>query len=58
MRKVNHYCRSKSCRKVTIQLVRVVTDRLPQGVEVIECSYCSNASIALIKPEEKTSNSA
>ena len=51
MRKVNHYCRSKSCRKVTVQLVRVVTDRLPQGVEVIECSYCSNASIALIKPE-------
>ena len=54
MRKVNHYCRSKLCRKVTIQLVRVVTDQLPQGVEVLECSYCSNASIALIQPEEIT----
>ena len=54
MRKVEHYCRSKSCRKVTIQLVRIVTDQLPYGVEVIECSYCSNASIALIQPEEIT----
>lgn len=52
MRRVEHYCRSKSCRKVTIQLVRVVTDQLPYGVEVIQCITCSNQTIALIQPEE------
>jgi hypothetical protein len=52
MRKVEHYCRSRSCRRVTIQLVRIVTDQLPYGVEVIQCIKCSNQTIALIKPEE------
>jgi len=52
MRRVEYYCRTKSCRKVTIQLVRIVTDRLPYGVEVIQCVQCSNETIALIKPEE------
>ena len=52
MRKVEHFCRSKTCRRVTLQLIRVVTDLLPYGVEVIECSVCSNSTIATIEPEE------
>ena len=38
MEQVQFECRI--CKKVTRQLVHKITDNLPQGVEVIQCTKC------------------
>ena len=36
------------CKKVTKQLIRLVTDNLPPGVEVIQCTKCEVVGVAQI----------
>jgi hypothetical protein len=38
----------RKCKKVTKQLIRKVTNNLPDGVEVIQCTKCEFMGIALI----------
>jgi hypothetical protein len=37
------------CKKKTIQLVRIVTDNLPEHVKVLECTICSTMGVALVE---------
>jgi hypothetical protein len=36
------------CKKVTTQLIRIITDNLPDHVKVLECTVCSKMSVALV----------
>lgn len=36
------------CKKVTKQLIRIVTDNLPPGIEVIQCTKCEVVGVAQI----------
>ena len=36
------------CKKVTRQLIHKITDNLPQGVEVIQCTKCEVMGVAQI----------
>jgi hypothetical protein len=36
------------CKKVTKQLIHKITDNLPQGVEVIQCTKCEVMGVAQI----------
>jgi hypothetical protein len=38
----------RKCKKVTIQLIHKVTDNLPDGVEVIQCTKCEVMGVAQI----------
>ena len=46
MTKLHFNCRAE--KKLTIQIVRVVTDTLPPNVHVLECTGCGNLSVALV----------
>jgi hypothetical protein len=46
METIQFECRK--CKKVTKQLVHKVTDNLPDGVEVIQCTKCEVMGVALI----------
>jgi hypothetical protein len=46
METVQFECRK--CKKITTQLIHNVTDNLPDGVEVIQCTKCEFMGIALI----------
>jgi hypothetical protein len=46
MEQVQFECRI--CKKVTRQLVHKITDNLPQGVEVIQCTKCEVMGVAQI----------
>jgi hypothetical protein len=47
MEQVQFECRI--CKKVTRQLVHKITDNLPQGVEVIQCTKCEVMGVAQIR---------
>jgi len=36
------------CKKETQQLIRVITDNLPDNVKTIQCCVCSTMTVALI----------
>lgn len=38
----------RSCKKVTKQLERIVTDNLPPNVKVLQCTVCSKMSVCLL----------
>ena len=44
MEKLPYHCRK--CGKVTLQMIRVVTDNLPPNVHVLECCVCSNMGVS------------
>ena len=36
------------CKKITLQLIHKITDNLPEGVEVIQCTKCEIMGVAQI----------
>jgi hypothetical protein len=36
------------CKKETEQLIRVITDNLPENVKTIQCCVCSTMTVAMI----------
>jgi hypothetical protein len=36
------------CKKKTKQLVRIITDNLPDHVKVLQCTVCSTMGVALV----------
>lgn len=40
------------CKKVTMQIVRIITDNLPPNVKTIQCSICSTMTVARIGEED------
>jgi len=38
----------RRCKKVTKQLIHKITDNLPEGVEVIQCTKCECMTVAQI----------
>ena len=38
----------RSCKKVTEQIERIVTDNLPANVKVLQCKVCSKMSVCLL----------
>jgi len=38
----------RSCKKITEQLERIVTDNLPPNVKVLQCKTCSKMSVCLL----------
>ena len=46
MEQLQFECRA--CTKVTTQLVRIITDNLPDHVKVLECTVCSKMGVALV----------
>jgi hypothetical protein len=46
MEQVQFECRI--CKKVTRQLIHKITDNLPPGVEVIQCTKCEVMGVAQI----------
>jgi hypothetical protein len=47
MEQVQFECRI--CKKITRQLVHKITDNLPAGVEVIQCTKCEVMGVAQIR---------
>ena len=46
MDKLQFECRK--CKKKTTQLVRIITDNLPENVKTIQCTVCSCMTVAMI----------
>jgi hypothetical protein len=46
METVQFECRK--CKKITKQIIHKVTDNLPKGVEVIQCTKCEIMGVAQI----------
>ena len=38
----------RSCKKVTDQIERIVTNNLPPNVKVLQCTVCSKMSVCLL----------
>jgi len=38
----------RSCKKITEQIERIVTDNLPPNVKVLQCKVCSKMSVCLL----------
>ena len=38
----------RSCKKITTQIERIVTDNLPANVKVLQCTVCSKMSVCLL----------
>lgn len=43
---IMHECRL--CKKITRQIIRVVTDKLPPNVHVLQCTVCSAMGVAMV----------
>ena len=39
----------RSCKKITEQIERIVTDNLPPNVKVLECSVCGIMGVCLLE---------
>ena len=39
----------RRCKKVTLQIERVVTDNLPASVKVMQCTVCGIMGVCLIE---------
>lgn len=46
METLNFDCRI--CKKITTQLVRIITENLPPNVKTIECTSCGCMTVAMI----------
>lgn len=46
MQTVQFECRK--CKKITVQLIHKITDNLPDGVEVLQCTKCEVMGVAQI----------
>ena len=42
----------RKCKKVTNQVIHKVTDTLPPGVEVLQCTKCEVMGVALVTQSE------
>jgi hypothetical protein len=49
MQTLNFECRK--CKKVTKQVIMKITDNLPAGVEVLQCTKCEVMGVAQIGVE-------
>ena len=49
MTKLHYNCRLE--KKLTIQIVRIIADTLPDNVHVLQCTGCGNLSVALVDIE-------
>ena len=38
----------RSCKKITAQIERIVTNNLPPNVKVLQCTICSKMSVCLL----------
>ena len=38
----------RSCKKITEQIERIVTNNLPPNVKVLQCTLCSKMSVCLL----------
>ena len=38
----------RSCKKITEQIERIITDTLPPNVKVLQCTVCSKMSVCLL----------
>ena len=38
----------RSCKKITDQFERIITDTLPPNVKVLQCTVCSKMSVCLL----------
>ena len=38
----------RSCKKITEQIERIVTNNLPPNVKVLQCKVCSKMSVCLL----------
>lgn len=38
----------RSCKKITAQIERIVTDNLPPNVKVLQCTVCNKMSVCLL----------
>ena len=38
----------RSCKKITEQIERIVTNNLPPNVKVLQCTVCSKMSVCLL----------
>ena len=38
----------RSCKKITAQIERIVTNNLPPNVKVLQCTVCSKMSVCLL----------
>ena len=47
MEKIKYECRT--CKKITDQLERIVTDNLPPHVKVLECTVCGIMGVCLME---------
>lgn len=47
MDKIKFECRK--CKKITEQIIHKITDNLPDGVEVIQCTKCEVMGVAQIR---------
>ena len=50
MQKVQFECRI--CKKVTEQVIHKITENLPPGVEVIQCTKCEVMGVAQIETRQ------
>ena len=46
MDKIKFECRI--CKKITVQMILVVTDLLPYGTKVIQCTKCEVVGVAAV----------
>ena len=46
MDKIKFECRK--CKKITEQIIHKITDNLPDGVEVLQCTKCEVMGVAQI----------
>jgi hypothetical protein len=52
MDKLRFDCRR--CKRVTLQVERIVTDLLPPGVKTLECTVCGTMGVCLVGGDNET----
>jgi hypothetical protein len=41
----------RKCKKVTLQIERIITDNLPDHVKVLQCTRCGNMGVCLLEAQ-------
>ena len=41
----------RKCKKITVQIERIVTDNLPDHVKVLQCTRCGNMGVCLLEAQ-------
>jgi hypothetical protein len=47
-----HLSKCRICKKITRQIERIVTDKLPPNVKVMECTVCGVMGVVLMEDSE------